>query len=150
VVACTRRWISGAALIALLVASLPAPARAGTQTLSRAVRNILMSPLDVILSPVVATKALYTNWRDSDDTMAVKIVYPIPGWAWLTSVELGASVIRGISGAIELIPGLFLVPTNTELDPIYELPENREALVNWQDATGFGFKFGVDYVSPGL
>jgi hypothetical protein len=150
VVAYTRRWISGAALIALLVASVPAPAQAGTQTLSRAVRNILMAPLDVILSPVVATKALYTNWRDSDDTMAVKIVYPIPGWVWLTSVELGASVIRGISGAIELIPGLFLVPTDTELDPIYELPESRSALVNWQDATGFGLKFGVDYVSPGL
>ncbi len=143
-----RRCLTGAALLALLVTVAPAPSHATSETIKRSFQNMLFAPLDLALSPYVATKALITNWRDSDDTPAVKIAYPVFGLLWLTGVEVGASMLRGLAGVIELLPGLILIATDADLKPIYVLPEDREALVD-QETPLLNVRFGVDYVSPG-
>ena len=142
-----RRFGLAAGLVASLVASGPGDAQAGTKTLRRSLQNILFFPLDMGLSPIVAPKAVYTNWKASDDSTAVKIAYPIFGVVWATGVNIGASGIRGLAGLLELLPGIVLIPFKADMNPIYDLPESNRALVD-TGSDAFKVRFGVDYVSP--
>jgi hypothetical protein len=147
VVGSARRFALGAGILASLVAAGPGDAKAGTKTLTRSAQNILFFPLDMILSPFVATKAVYTNWKASDDTPAVKIAYPIFGVVWSMGVNVGASGMRGLAGLLELLPGIVLLPFKADMSPIYDLPESNQALVD-TGSDKFKVKFGVDYTSP--
>lgn len=143
----TLRTRLAAALLALpLVLIAPAQADASPQTLRRSVGNIVQFPLDLVLSPVVAAKSIYTNLRTVDDSLAVKIVYPVPGFFWVTSVQAGAAVLRGVAGLVEFIPGLILVPFETDLDPLFD-PVHRNAALVDVDTPPLYIKFGVDYTS---
>lgn len=141
-----RRIVSLTFLVALLVAAVPSESHAGAKTLARSVQNLLFFPLDLALSPFVATKTTYENWRNSDDTKAVKYGYALFAPIWGFGVEAGASVIRGVAGMLELLPGIALLPFDGEMSPIYDLPETQPA---WVDVGGeaFKMKFGVDYLS---
>lgn len=136
------------ALALPLSAVAPGDASATTATIKRSVQNLLFFPVDFALSPYVATRTVYNQWRSSDDTDAVKIAYPLPGVAWAVSVNMGASVLRGVAGALEFLPGLVLIPFDTDMEPLYDLAENNNAL--W-DSGEEGFaraRIGVDYVAP--
>lgn len=140
------RRLALVAVTVLLVAGAPGPSHAGTQTLTRSVQNLLLFPFDIVLSPAVATKITFDNWRDSDDTTAVKWGYAPFAPIWSISISVGASAIRGVAGALELLPGLVLLPFDSEMDPIYDLPENQPAWVD-QEAGPFKIRFGVNYIS---
>jgi hypothetical protein len=141
-----RRCVVLASLVALLVAVAPATSHAGPKTLVRSLQNLIFFPLDFALSPFVGGKAIYDKWRDSDDTPAVKYGYAPFAPIWGISVQAGASVLRGVSGALELLPGIVLLPFGAEMDPLYDLPESQPAWVD-QDAGPVKIKFGVDYLS---
>ena len=142
-----RRFALLTGVVAALVASAPGESQAGVKTLTRSTQNILFGPFDFALSPVVATKAVYTNWRASDDSIGVKIAYPVFGVVWAMSVNAGASAIRVLAGLLEFVPGLVLLPFKADMNPIYDLPENNQALVD-TGSPAFKVRFGVDYVSP--
>ena len=132
----------------LLLAWAPGPANASHETIARAVGHIVQSPLDLALSPIVAWATLNTNIRDIDDTTAVRVAYYLPGYFWLLGVQVGASVIRGVTGGLEFLPGLFLIPfPNTELDRIYDPVERGAALVEYENDI-IDVKFGINYQSP--
>ena len=141
-----RRIVSLTFLVALLVAAVPSESHAGAKTLARSVQNLLFFPFDLALSPFVATKTTYENWKNSDDTKAVKYGYMLFAPIWGFGVEAGASVIRGVAGMLELLPGIALLPFDGEMSPLYDLPETQPA---WVDVGGeaFKMKFGVDYLS---
>jgi hypothetical protein len=124
------------------------PVMASPETLKRSVENLTLWPLDLALSPVVAGKTVYQNMRDIDDSMAVKIVYPVPGFVWVTFVQAGAAVLRGITGAFEFLPGLGLLPFEADLDPLFDPAEENEALVDLETAV-YDIKFGIAYTSAG-
>ena len=134
----------GLALGLALVASAPGTASATGETLKRATGNILMAPLDMALSPIVAGKTIYHNMREIDDSMAVRVTYALPGYVFLTGVQLGASTIRMISGILEFVPGLGLLFFDTDLDPLYDPVERGEGMVDY-DTRFLYFKFGIDY-----
>lgn len=142
----TQFFAHGVAVVAALALLVGAPdtAEATGATLKRATSNILMAPLDMALSPVVAGKTIVTNMREIDDSMAVRVVYALPGYVFLTGVQLGASTIRMITGILEFVPGLGLVFFDTDLDPLYDPVERGEALVDY-DTRFMNFKFGIDY-----
>lgn len=132
----------------LLVASAPSPGNASSETLARSVSNILFSPFDLILSPYMATTTVYDNWKNSDDSVAVKVAYPLPGVIWVSGVQAGASVIRGVTGLMELIPAIPLLFFETDLDPLFDPVERNEAVVDTTIfAEKFTIKFGIDYTS---
>jgi hypothetical protein len=141
-----RRLRAAAALaLALCAAGLASePARAGTQTLKRSFENLTLWPLDLALSPVVAGRTLYTNLRDIEDTDAVRIAYPIPGYVWLTAVQAGAAVLRGVTGVFELVPGLILLPFEAEVQVLYDPADENESLVDIETPV-YRIKFGVNY-----
>ena len=129
--------------LALAAAS---PASASPETLKRSASNILFAPLDIALAPVVAGQIIYTNLREIDDSRWVRIVYPVPGYVWTLGVEFGASVLREVTGLIELLPGLALLFFDADLDPLYDPVERGDALVDLETKL-LNVKFGVNYVS---
>jgi len=142
------RWIaSGIASALVLAAGLVGaarPAAASPETLKRSVSNLLMSPLDVAFSPYVSGKNIYNNLQNVDDTMPVRIAWVIPGYAWDLGVQVSASCIRAVSGALEFLPGIGLFFFQADMDPLFGPVEKSQALVDF-DTPPINFKFGVTY-----
>ncbi len=143
-----RRAVRGRILLVSfwLFLAVPAVAQAGTETLSRSVTNMLFGPMDVVTSPVVAGRGIVTNLQDIDDTTGVRVAYTVPGFFWYTGVTIGAGVIRTATGILELIPGLVLLPFDTELTPLMPPVQDASALVDIENDY-FPIKFGIDYTS---
>lgn len=135
------------AMIALLAVLLAAsPAAATYETLKRSLGNILFAPVDLVLSPVVASHTIYTNLRDVDDSPGVRAVFVPLGIGWNTGVQGMAAVVREIAGLIEFIPGLIVLPLEADLDAIYAPIERGNALID-RDTAALRFKIGVDYMT---
>ena len=72
----------------------------------------------------------------------------LPGYIFLTGLNLGASAIRGITGGLEFLPGLFLIPfPDADLDPMYDPVERGAGFVEWENPV-MNVKFGINYQSP--
>ncbi len=148
-----------AAVASLLAVIVPASAHASPETLRRSLGNIIQSPLDVVLAPVVAGRTLVSNLRDVDDTTAVQVFYAAPGYFWLAGVQVGAAVLRGVSGGLELLPGIFLLPFETDIDPLFDPADRGAAMVElenplaendiakWFPMVTWNVRFGVTYTS---
>jgi hypothetical protein len=136
-----------AAALGVLLGGLVAAssAQASPETLQRSVGNILFGPLDVVFAPVVGSRTVYTNIQDIDDSMGVRIAYVIPGVVWNTTLQAGSGIIRVMTGLIEFVPGLLLLPFEADLDPLFSPVEKSDALVD-EDTPVLNIKFGVVYV----
>jgi hypothetical protein len=164
----TTRRVAAALLIALALAvALPGSASASPATIQRAFSNLLFGPMDVILSPVVAAKTEYENLRNIDDTPAVRVFYAVPGYIWLTGVQLGAGGLRMGTGLLEVLPGvaLWFFP-NTDTDPLFDPVDRGSAIVDLQNPlyenpawvsyvpltmpVTVNMKFGINYTNPAL
>jgi hypothetical protein len=128
----------------VLWSGLAGPAAASPETLKRSVSNLLMAPLDLVFTPVTAATAVYNNLQNVDDTMPVRIVYVIPGYAWNMGVQIGAATVRAVAGAIEFLPGLGLFFFDADLDPLFSPVDKAPALVDY-DTPPLNFKFGITY-----
>lgn len=133
-------------LLAALLWLAPAPAAASPKTLKRSLQNILFSPLDLALSPVVAANTIYNNLRDVDDSVGVRVVFVVPGLAWNTYVQALAAPIRLITGLIELLPGIGLFFFEADLEPLFAPPERGQALFDMETDL-LHVRFGVDYTT---
>lgn len=122
------------------------PAAASPETLKRSASNILFAPLDIALSPVVAAHTIYHNLSNIDDSLGVRVVYVVPGFVWNTGLAIGAGAVREIAGLIELLPGIFLVPFEVDMSPLFAPGEKANALVD-HDTPPLNIKFGIDYSS---
>jgi hypothetical protein len=140
----TRKLGVGALLPALLL--LASPAAGSPATLKRSVSNIVNSPFDFVLSPVVATHTLYNNLRDVDDSIGVRVAYTVPGIVWNTGVQAAAAIVRCFTGVLEFVPGLGLVFFEADLDPLFAPPYRGQALID-VDTPPLHIKFGVDYTT---
>lgn len=153
------RVSSTLAVAALLLAFVPSSAQASPETLRRALGNIIQAPIDVVLAPVIAGRTLVNNLRDIDDTPAVRIAFAAPGYFWLSGVQAGAAVLRGISGGLELLPGLLLLPFETDIDALYDPADRGAALVEYENPLAddetlrwiplltWNVRFGITYTS---
>jgi hypothetical protein len=142
------RRVSGilGALAALLVGLVTAfPAHASPETLKRSVSNIIFGPFDIVFSPVVGSQTVYRNIQDIDDSMWVRVVYVVPGVVWNTTLTMGSGIIRCMTGLIEFVPGLGLLPFDADLDVLFAPAEKADALVD-EDTPVLNIKFGVNYV----
>lgn len=141
------RLLASLALAVGLVAGSAPTAQAGAGVLKRAVSNIVCAPVDLALSPAVAGTTMVHNLQNIGDSKAVRYFYPPFGFLWLTGVQAGASVLRGISGGLELLPGLALLPFDYEMQPLFGPADKANALVD-KDTPPFHLKVGIDYTTP--
>jgi len=145
-VAGTRpRSVALAAAVLVYGLAAAGPVGASPETLKRSVGNILFGPFDIACAPIVGSQTVYRNVQDVDDSMWVRVVYVLPGVVWNTTLEAGSGIIRTMSGLIELLPGIGLIPFKADLDPIFSPVEKSDALVD-QDTPVLNFKFCVNYV----
>lgn len=140
-------WTRRLAMLALAITFVfgaAGKASADPYTLKRSIENLSQFPLDLVLSPVVAGRTIYNNMNNIGDTTGVRIFYPVPGFFWNTFVQGAASVLRGVTGVIEFVPGVVLLFSDAELDPIFDPVEDQDALVDYE-TDFFWLKFGVTY-----
>jgi hypothetical protein len=139
----------GLVAFALTVSILGAPrvGLASPHTLQRSVENILFAPADLLLSPVVAGRVIHENLQNTDDSLAVKVIFLVPGFLWNTAVQAGAAILREVTGLIEVVPGVVLLPLEADLPLLFAPAEHGAALVD-VDTPALRVKFGVDYLTP--
>ena len=138
----TRALVAGALALGLAAA---APAGASPETLKRSISNILFGPFDIICAPIVGPRTVYKNIQDIEDSMWVRVAYVVPGVVWNTTLEAGSGIIRTMTGLIELVPGIGLIPFKADLDPLFSPVEKSDALVD-VDTRVLNLKFCIDYV----
>ena len=159
-----RSCVVALASCALLLGSAPA-AKASPETLKRAFANIIQGPLDILLSPIVAGKTLVTNLQDIEDTTAVRVAYTVPGYIWLVGMEVGGGLLRFVSGGLELLPGIFLLPFDTDIDELFDPASRAEAMFDFENPLNeepewlqymvpiypfiVNYRFGLSYTSTG-
>ncbi len=132
---------------ACLLLLAPLSASASPETLKRSVGNITGAAFDLAWSPLVAWSTLNRNITEIDDTTGVRVAYYVPGFVWLLGLQVGASVLREVTGLIELLPGLALIPFEVDLDTLYDPVDRGEALIDF-DTPVYYFKWGINYQSP--
>lgn len=141
----TRR-VSALATAVAFAGLLASPVSATPEVLKRSIENLSQFPLDLVLSPVVAAKTVYTNMNDIEDSPGVRLFYPVPGYFWTIFVQAGTSILRGVTGVLELLPGMALLFTDAEYDPIFDPADEQDALVDFE--TDFYYvKFGINYTT---
>jgi len=131
---------------ALLLCGMSSPASATSETLKRSFENILCGPLDIILSPIVAVITLKDNLRYIDDSPGVQLAYPLPAAGWNTGIIVGVGVLRIMDGLLEVIPGVFLFFSESDIDPLFAPVENSEALYEI-DSPVILLRFGMKYTA---
>ena len=136
-------FVAVALTLALGAAS---PAQAGPDVLKRSVGNILFAPVDMVLSPFIAANTIYTNLRNVDDSLGVRVAYVPMGFAWNTGVQAMGAVTREITGLIELVPGIGLFFLDADMDPLLAPVERGNALMT-VDNEIFPIKVGIDYTT---
>ena len=138
------RQVARAIAVFALALFLAPPAGATPDTLKRSIQNILFGPLDVALSPVSSARSIYINIQDIEDSPGVRVAYVLPGFVWNIGINCGAGVIRTVTGAFELIPGLILLPFEADMDPLFAPAERSDGLVD-VDTDFLYIKFGISY-----
>jgi hypothetical protein len=132
-------------LALMLSLALAGPAAASPETFKRGLGNVLFGPMDIALSPVVGSMAVFTNLQDVDDTLGVRVFYVVPGLVWNTFIGMGGGLVRTLAGAFEFVPGVFLFFFEADLDPLFAPVERSDALVD-EELDLIHLKFGVNYV----
>ena len=140
------RRFSACGAVVLFLFGAASPAAASPETLKRSLGNILFSPLDIALSPIIAARSIYRNLNDVGDSVGVRVAYTVPGFAWNTGLTIGAGAIRMLSGLLELVPGLVLLPFEADMDPLFAPGEKANALVDIETPP-LNIKLGIDYSS---
>ncbi len=115
-------------LFAGLLWALATPASATVETLQRSVSNMVCAPFDLVLAPASALYSTVDNMRNIDDTRGVRVAYALPAVAWNTGMVVGIAVLRAVYGLLEFLPGLGLVVSENDIDPLFAPVENSEAL----------------------
>jgi len=143
--------VTATLLLGSMLVITPSAAMASPETLQRSVGNIVQAPLDMVLSPIVAGIGITQKLSDIEDTMAVRVVFTVPGYIWYTGVCLFGGALRGVTGLIEFLPGLILLPAaDTDLDPMFAPTERAPALVERDEPIVIYIKFGIDYTTAGF
>jgi len=128
---------------------LASPAWATPATLKRSIENITQAPLDLLVAPYIAGESIVRNMQEIDDTLGVRIAYPIPGYVWNLLVQVGTPVLREMTGVLEFVPGLVVAFTHADLDPLFDPVEDNDALVDYDEIPFYRIKFGVHYTAGG-
>ena len=147
------KWPAVGILLVAVAAMEPRVAYAAgdrTDTLRRAVANVLLGPLDVALSPAVTVRALYENSRAANYPPAATAALELLGGAgWFFPLSAATGVFRIWSGFAEIPVGLTLLVSKSFTDwepaPFFEVSE-KAAMVSYPNAA-IPIVFGVNYLA---
>ena len=145
------RWRAvGMLLIALAAPRMAHAGGARTDTLRRAVSNVLLGPFDVALSPAVTAQALYANAKAANYSLPATVALELLGGAgWFFPVTAATGVFRLWSGFAEMPVGLTLLVSKSFTDwqppPFFDV-HGKPAMVSYPSAV-IPLEFGVNYLA---
>src|SRR5437867_4336348 len=145
------RWHAvGILLIALAAPRMAHAGGARTDTLRRAVSNVLLGPFDVALSPAVTAQALYANAKAANYSAPATVALELLGGAgWFFPVTAATGVFRMWSGFAEMPVGLTLLVSKSFTDwqppPFFDV-HGKPAMVSYPSAV-IPLEFGVNYLA---
>jgi len=121
-----------------------------TETLRRAVGNVLQGPLDVALSPVVTAQTLYANAKAENYSLPATATLELLGGAgWFFPVTAATGVFRIWSGFAEIPVGLALLVSKsfTKWEPpaLFDVAD-KPAMVSYPHAV-IPIAFGLNYLA---
>jgi len=121
-----------------------------TDTLRRAVANVLLAPLDVALSPVVTVQALYDNAKAANYSPPATVALELlGGGGWFFPLTAATGVFRMWSGFAEMPVGLTLLVSKSFTDwqpaPFFEV-HGKPAMVSFPSVV-IPIEFGVNYLA---
>lgn len=93
----------------------------------------MMGPFDMLLAPVQAVNTVYRNLEDVDDSTGVRVAYAVPGVGWLTLLNFGCGMIRILTGTLEVVPGVLLFGSESDIEPLFDPVEDAGALFEWDN-----------------
>ena len=142
-------WIHAAAWLLLfgVLLTVSLPANASTATLKRSISNITQAPLDLVFSPMVGLISVVEGMLEQDDPFWVPVGFALPGYVWNTGVNIGLSAIRFVTGGLELIPGVALLPFEADVGVLFSPVESAGALFEMDTPCCIDIKFGIDYTA---
>jgi hypothetical protein len=114
--------------VGLLCTLGSAPAKADATQLCRSITTMLLAPTDALAAPYIAGRDEYVRMEENDDTTGVKIAYTVPGYVFLTGVQVYGAAIRLVAGALEFVPGLITLFREGSTMPYFYDQHYGEAL----------------------
>lgn len=103
---------AGLLFVAALAAVLAVPAGAGASpdTLRMATENLVEGPVDMVLAPVTAGRVLAHNAGEVGLDPVGGPIYGVLGGVGMTALHASWGLLRTLSGALLIVPGVLLFP----------------------------------------
>jgi hypothetical protein len=111
-------------------------AAASPNTLRLAFEDIIMGGADVVVSPVNAGMATAANLEEVSDNGFLQALYVVPGFLGLAVLQAGQATLRIVVGAIEILPGLALLPVETDLSEGFNVFRRGTLMADIQNPLG--------------
>jgi len=121
---------------ALILTFVAGTAAASPDTLRLAFEDIVMGAADVVVSPVNAGMATAANLDDVSDNGFLQGLYVVPGFLGLSFLQAGQAVLRVVVGAVEILPGLALLPFDTDLSEDFNVFRRGTLLLDLDNPLG--------------
>ena len=93
------------ALVGILSGAHPREVRADPTQLCRAFSSITLAPTDVLLAPYISGRDAYNALSETGEPYQVWVSI-LPSYPVFIVIQLGGTVLRIVSGAFEILPGL--------------------------------------------
>ena len=136
--------IAFALLLTGSVLAMPRDAAADAHQFCRANMNLVLSPFDIVFSPIITAKDMYYGLNEVGDEVVIQIVATLPGYLYLNAVQIGGGVIRFASGLFEWIPGLFTLRRDGSTGALFRSQDETWQL--WSTEVGpCPIRFGSSY-----
>ena len=137
---------SAALALGLALATTPgtASAEADASQICRSGMNLALAPFDIVLSPFISAKDIHYGLTELDDEPIIQVVSTIPGYAYLTAVQIGGGVIRIIAGLFEIPGGMVALFTGNASGALFRSGDEAWNMYN-ADWGPCPVRFGVSY-----
>ena len=106
------------ALVGLLLAAQTRSARADPSQLCRAFSSITLAPTDILLSPYISGRDAYHALSETGEPYKVWVSF-LPSYPVFIVIQVGGAVLRIVSGAFEIMPGLVSLVTGQAGEPLF-------------------------------
>ena len=123
----------------------------GADTLVRASQNVVLGPVDFVLTPIVTMDSIkYTSDTREYTGMQTFFYAPI-AIIWIGGLNLAVSGIRSVAGLFELPVGLAVLGTKSfwdwEPEPFFDTSGNPAMFE--EETDDLKWRFGVQYIGEG-
>ena len=141
---CSSAALALAVGLALAATPATASAEADASQICRSGMNLVLFPFDIVLSPFITAKDIHYGLTELDDEPIIQLVSTVPGYAYLTAVQIGGTVFRVVAALFEIPGGIVALFTGNASGALYRSQDESWNMYN-ADWGPCPVRFGVSY-----